>query len=270
MAPALTFDSAPTEAATQVIRVVDVSAVLPSSRERSYSKRDPSKISEINLHQTEGNTKPPPGGLMATAEYFIAPDVDGKGSSGRGWPGFAYTFYVPFQPPRDADGRLVVYRCQPDDVRSYHTRDRDRVGVAIAFQGTFRSVDGGKGDPAPDQVTAGEALIRHLLDRYHLDELDLYAHRDWGKRCCPGSELEILIDMLRAAWCERAGQPSMAETPPRLTALAQLGLSKPDLSLSGNLKRLQSRLGFPVTGEWTRPVETFIRRQLLARKEKTP
>src|SRR4051794_27866328 len=101
-----------TEATTTVFRLVDASPVLPRRTDKRYARRDPAAIALIIVHQTQGQTLAPPAGMVRTGEYFVADDNPARPlQDGRGWPGFAYTFYVPFAPLVDADGRLVVYRC---------------------------------------------------------------------------------------------------------------------------------------------------------------
>lgn len=191
-------NQSPTEFVGDKFRLVDASAALPRRRGASYPTR-PTSIKRVIIHQTEGGTKPPPGALVNEAEYFIAdPKGTGSVSDGRGWPGFAYTFWVPHAPAVDADGRWIVYRCQPDDIESNHTRTANADGVAIAFQGTFASVeDKDAGPPSDAQLAIFEPLVRYLLRRYGIWASDVFPHSAFTKPMCPGFELERRIHVLQ-------------------------------------------------------------------------
>jgi hypothetical protein len=198
---ALDWRRLPTERATGVLRLVDASAVLPRRADTHYAKRDPFSIALIIIHQTQGQVMPPPEGLLRTADYFITDDNPARPlQDGRGWPGFAYTFYVPFAPIADDDGRLVVYRCQPDDVVSFHTHGHDRDGVAVVFQGSFRSLTNARGGaPSEAQLRILPELIAYLRARYGVGVDALKTHSDFTKPDCPGFDLEQRIAALRAA-----------------------------------------------------------------------
>lgn len=198
MAPtADVFDSAPTEAVGRLVRLVDVSALLPRNPHRSYPKRT-GPIRRIAVHQTQGGILPPPTGLIREAEYFVAPPGDKGIDQGRGWPGFAYTFWVPFRPAVDGEGRLIVYRCQPDDVVSNHTRTVNEDGVAVAFQGNFASVKKRDlGAPSTEQLQVFPELLTHLVKRYGVGFDAIHPHSAFTKPDCPGFELERQIHLLQ-------------------------------------------------------------------------
>jgi hypothetical protein len=148
MPPAVdSFASLPVEYECASFVLKDASAMLPRRTGTAYKKRIVATIDEIIVHQTQGSTKPPVrNALLNEAEFFIASDDPATSDiEGRGFPGFAYTFWVPFRPEVTQAGVPIIYRCQPDDTVSYHTGKhgeilgRNAVGVAIAFQGLFRS-----------------------------------------------------------------------------------------------------------------------------------
>lgn len=194
MAPAASaFRDAPTEAAGALFRLVDVSGLLP--RKGSYPART-DRIKRVVVHQTEGGVTPPPRGLINEAEYFIRPPSESGGiEDGRGWPGFAYTFWVPFYPLTAGDGLFIVYRCQPDDVVSNHTRFANGTAVSVAFQGRFKSVEPHPfaGDLSGPQRLLFAPLMQHLLGRYGLGVDAVAPHSAFGKPSCPGFELERCI-----------------------------------------------------------------------------
>jgi hypothetical protein len=139
--------------------------------------------------------------MVRTGEYFVADDNPARPlQDGRGWPGFAYTFYVPFAPLVDADGRLVVYRCQPDEAVSYHTQGHDHDGVAVVFQGSFQSRTNAQGGaPSEAQLRILPGFLSYLCGRYRVTSAALRTHSNFTKPDCPGFALEEHIAALRAA-----------------------------------------------------------------------
>jgi len=178
--------------------LVDVASALPRRPHVSYPSRTET-IRHIIVHQTQGGVLPPPLGLLREAEYFIADrGPDGSIENGRGWPGFAYTFWVPFAPLLDKRGWPIVYRCQRDWTVSNHTEGANQDGVAVAFQGRFASVERpGAGAPSAVQLAVFEPLLRHLIGRYGLGADDVLPHSHFTKPSCPGFELERRIHLLK-------------------------------------------------------------------------
>ena len=126
---------------------------------------------------------------MGIVETTLAQGI----GAGRGWPGFAYTYWVPWWPRVDGDRRIVVYRCQPDDVVSNHTHGATVDGVAVAFQGCFPPARGANCEPSDAQRIAFGELAAHLLARHHLASAALAPHSALGKADCPGSTLAAWI-----------------------------------------------------------------------------
>jgi hypothetical protein len=257
----------PTEYQGEGFEVRDASAALPTRAGMGYRKRNPKAIAEIVVHQTQGQTRPGFDGMLREGEYFVA-----DRPSGRGWPGYAYTFFIPHRPER-LDGRWVVYRGQPDDVVSYHTRGRSPVSVAVAFQGLFRCRSAETaGGPSAAQFEIFGPFLLYLCERYGLDRLAVFGHNDFGKEDCPGYDLERLVDDFR----DPLGEPVVplvgVRWERRQHALVTLGLLDAERA-SGDydvptrlaIERVQARISAPRTGHWTRPVDTFIRRELARR-----
>ena len=187
------FETFPSATAGR-LRIVDVSRALPRAEGHSYPRRNPNQITRILVHQTQGAFAVEPEiALMREGEYFIAPPGAQGIGAGRGWPGFAYTYWVPWWPRVDGDRRIVVYRCQPDDVVSNHTHCATVDGVAVAFQGCFPPARGANCEPSDAQRIAFGELAAHLLARHHLASAALAPHSALGKADCPGSTLAAWI-----------------------------------------------------------------------------
>lgn len=117
------------------IALWDVSHLLPKHPKRSYDERNPELIDRAFIHHSGARGRDGFEGMLASAKYSIR-DTAKK----RGWPGFAYTFWIQDgdaeTADRDPEGRLVIYRGNRDDVRSYHTGgDANTYGVAAVLQG---------------------------------------------------------------------------------------------------------------------------------------
>jgi hypothetical protein len=277
------FDSLPIEYECASFVLKDASGVLPRRGGVRYGHRIISTIDEIIVHQTQGSTKPPVRqALLNEAEFFIAPDDPATPDvEGRGFPGFAYTFWIPFKPEITQNGAPIIYRCQPDEVISYHTGKhgdivgRNSVGVAIAFQGLFRSRTSREApNPSWQQTALFRGLLDYLFSRYTLTPLDLFGHCDFGKEDCPGFDLEARIDDVRSEYVRRLKLVSLDNWRERQAALATAGFLR-TTEVDGDygpitrkaVERLQHAHGYPVTGLWSRPVDTFIRRLVAEHKE---
>jgi hypothetical protein len=260
---AAAFDSLPVEYSCDSFELLDATAVLP--RSGGYKTRW--RVEQIIVHQTQGGTKPGRYGLLATADYHVRV---------RGWPGIGYTFYVPFRPESGDGGRPRIYRCHSDEARSYHTGPRghrelgaNATGVAVAFQGTFRSRSHSDGErPSAEQRYVFRPLLKYLFGRYKLTGLDLFAHSDFGKPDCPGDELEDWIDSVRVL-AQRDDSFALDDWLAKSRALFALGhLAESDIgpmyteATRRALHSLEDKYHLPDVGLWTRRVDTVVRRVL--------
>lgn len=203
------------------------------------------RVEEVIVHHSGGNLLSGQTAPLRIAQFCVArPKYELKDGrqrlvgGGRGWPGIAYTFVVPARPAVQ-DGRLVVYRCWPDTMVSWHTgAGHNTRGVGVCVAGSYRSrhVRGSDLEPKPD-ATAMVALeglvVDYLLPRYGITpKSGLLGHFDAGKPTCPGDFLEFWVRGLRG---EAVDQPdAMAQlahaqgaaldgTRARQGALASLG-----------------------------------------------
>ncbi|MEO0326790.1 MAG: peptidoglycan recognition family protein [Myxococcota bacterium] len=184
------------------IALWDVSHLLPT-RGKGYPRR-PGTIDLFATHHSGRLGSPGFAGMHASARYStsVVRDKETGKIKKSGWPGFAYTFWLPFHDARDAEGRRVVYRGNPDDRRTYHTggKANDR-GVACVWQGNLTNVA-----PSKHQVECAEALYPWAGIRYGLTREDFIGHSEskpfggTGKKACPGPNVLEWLRLWRKGW----------------------------------------------------------------------
>lgn len=178
-----------------------------------YGDREVASIVEAWIHQTAGSyTMEGFEAAMATAGFIVRdPTYDASGKwlgTGRGWPAMCYSYYVPSKPERTPDGKIIIFKCRPDGVRSWHTPGGNRKGIAIGFQGYFRSRHMGKrfkvhrgdptgvGEPSTDQIEALKASWEEFFKpKYGLRDNQVNGHFQARKPklACPGNYLELWV-----------------------------------------------------------------------------
>lgn len=170
------------------VLLVDVVDQLP--RARPYPMRK-SEIDRLIVHHSGALGRDGYAGIEASARYAITPKKP-DGTGGRGFPGFSYTFWAPFNAPRS--GPLVLYRGNYDNVRSNHTTKFNNRGVAIVLQGNLT-----KRAPSTAQIAILEAFLPWAIARYELSLPDeLVWHSLVGKkRACPGGPTVAWLEAYR-------------------------------------------------------------------------
>ena len=225
---------------------------------------------------------------------------------GRGWPGAAYTFLVPYR-PEVVDGKFEVYRLWDDQWRTFHTGGRwNGRAVAVGFGGSLNtrhaprfSADRGR-DPTNEQFEAGtELILEYLLPRYGLDaETGLKGHFEAGKPTCPGDILEAWVRLQRgedvnwlepgrAPWDDQdpdiVGRPRTDRRPldtwqERQEALLELDYDLGKWGADGvfglwtrrAVEAFQEDAGIIVDGIWGDQTELHVRRALAAQAQEHP
>lgn len=173
------------------VAIYDVVNALPRHSRKRYPGRNPRIISRIYIHHS-GADNPHADGFEAmedSAHYVVGY---------RNWPGFAYTFWFARKADRDRLNRLVVYRGNYDDTRSWHTGGfHNGRGIALCLEGntTRQSL-------TEDQLEALEAMIPYLAQRHERIELpaSLRMHSEarlHKKPACPGRSAEGWIRRYR-------------------------------------------------------------------------
>jgi len=181
----------------------------------SYKEAPGRNINHIITHQTLGGYGVADKQVFRTGEFFVKdPNWKQKGTKwvwtgeGRGWPGFAYTWFVPFSPLvyyTDAGERLIIYQCNSLDLITWHTGfGMNSNGGGLAFQGYFLEEDAGvktplkgtDGEPSEAQL---EILPAFWLE-YGVPVLGastLTGHWEHGKHSCPGRTLREKVCEIR-------------------------------------------------------------------------
>ena len=155
------------------IALWDATGILPQGSGKYRARRKP--IDRLIIHHSGALGSPGINGIISSAMYVVAH---------RGWPGFAYTFWVPYHRVRDDKKRIIVYRGNEDVTRSFHTSGSNERGVAVCLQGNLTN----RG-PTRAQVEVLEALIPWAFDHYGFDSPEcLTWHSEIGrKKSCPGA-----------------------------------------------------------------------------------
>ncbi len=188
----------PTEQEAQLspdVMLYNASSLLATHKTKRYRKKKPEKIKRVYIHHS-GADNPEIDGFraMAASARFV--------TQHRGFPGFAYTYWVSIMADRDSLCRLVCYRGQPDDVRSWHTGLLANADIAICLEGNTSKLE-----LSSDQEQVLEALVPWLLKRHWRIKLPhgLSMHSEaWKfggrrKKACPGSHAEEWVKAYRAA-----------------------------------------------------------------------
>lgn len=175
---------------SNTVALYDVSHLL--KRKVKEEKRDVSKIVRVYHHHSGADGRAGFDGLSASARYVV---------DSRGFPGPAYTYWLAFEPDTDPAGRMVVYRCNADDIRSWHTGAKANAhGIAIAWQGNL-----GARKPSAAQREMAEALMAYVTARHGLTmplgvsyhaEADKFGGR--AKASCPGPHVTAWVHEYRA------------------------------------------------------------------------
>jgi len=189
-------------------------AIDPRSERRAvvgkYYDDEDRSIQKVVFHQTAGSYTPGFNGVMNTANFFVTdPKYDAKGNwlgNGRGWPGFAYTFYVPYEPEMH-EGKWIIFQCNPLKRISWHTGNgQNEISIAICFQGYFYSEHitryfprkGHDGHPSQAQIECAEEFWKlYCMEKLKIGDHEIYGHFDFGKLACPGADLENIVRYYR-------------------------------------------------------------------------
>ncbi len=171
----------------------------PAKRRRSSRTRDVDRICYVIVHKSGADGPSGIRGAQGMARFVV---------KHREWDDPAYTFWFPRVPELDANGRFIVYRCNPDPVRSWHTGGvMNTLGVSFGVQGNYDG-DGGEIEitQTDAQTVCLEAMIPYCEQRYtrfrrhDLDDRGGYlltGHWEHGKSVCPGDSLQKWVRGVR-------------------------------------------------------------------------
>ena len=95
----------------------------------------------------------------------------------RGWSDNGYHFMI--GPPGD------IFRCRPLDRPGAHCRGQNQHSVGLAYIANFDEEN-----PAEYRgLQMGQKVVAALLERFELAPDDVYFHRDYADKTCPGTRL---------------------------------------------------------------------------------
>lgn len=182
----------------------------------SYRTIQNRNITQVIYHQTAGGYHLAIKQVFVEAKFFIdEPEYKwvqklGKWiwlGNGRGWPGFAYTYYVPYSPVVYR-GKSVIYQCNDLNTVSWHTGNGcNSNGVGIAFQGYFESkhiknfqpMKGTSGIPSDIQLSLAKDIYKDFFSPvFGVMPLGVQTHSMHGKVTCPGDHLEEVVAEIRS------------------------------------------------------------------------
>lgn len=177
------------------IALYDISHILPAHPKRKYRERDVNGIERVYTHHSGALGARGYRGAVGTARYAIR-----ETSKRKPWPGAAYHFWFAYHADRDLDGRLVIYRLQPDEARSYHTgEEANDHGLGLCWQGNLREKL-----PSADQIEMAEGFYPWLFETYSLTVPDGFSfHSEAGKYggkskpTCPGPHVTAWVKRWR-------------------------------------------------------------------------
>jgi len=263
-------------------------------------------IKKLYVHQTAGSvTYSGWQGLLNTASFFVRnPSWNSSGQwtgRGRGWPGFAYTWYLPYA-PETYDGKPIVFQTNNLEDVTTHSGDNSE-SVAIALQGYFRSrhmrtfvakpgCPGGV--PSSMQMRALHGFLQEYRLHLHSHNSGFpavlgHCHSPRPKLTCPGDALEQIIEHDYSPACSTlpvdvpflVPLPGMVLLPTWKQRQAALVLLGCDIGNSGpygngcdgdpgNLTRLATEdlersWGLPIDGYWDDVFDYHVKVQLLVR-----
>jgi len=171
------------------VALYDVAHLLPQHRSKRYRHRSRTAVSEMYVHHSGRLGHPGYAGMHNAGRYVV---------NSRGWPGFPYHTWICRAPVYDSTGNAVVFRGQPDIVRTYHAGSgpNDRA-VAHCLQGNTTRLP-----PTDFQLTCLGAVINWYREQ---NILPVFGHCEAGtdghpKATCPGSHAMAFLQGVRSSF----------------------------------------------------------------------
>lgn len=194
-----------------------------------YGKRG-GPVKKAFVHQTAGSYQKGFRGVLNTASFIVRDPSyfdDGKWrGDGRGWPAMCYSYYFPHEPELTPEGKLIVFKCRPDDSKSWHTGGHNHEAIALGFQGYFRSRHMGRfkarkgdtnnGNPSQAQQKAlASSWAEYFKPTFGLTDDDVFGHFEakHPKAACPGDWLEQWVVNTRSGQTAELDQPGLEREP---------------------------------------------------------
>lgn len=142
------------------IVLYDVSHLMPTHATKQYRTRRPSRIIRAYHHHSGALGSDGFRGAYNSSRYVVT--KKDKNGNDAGWPGAAYTFWFSYVPDYDHAGNMVIYRLNPDNLRSYHTgKKANDHGIGICWQGNLQGMD-----PSMAQYEMAEGFCPWVNENY--------------------------------------------------------------------------------------------------------
>jgi len=172
------------------VALYDVSHALPTHASKKYPIRTRA-VEGVVVHHSGADGADGFLGLVNHASYCVEHSD---------WAGAAYHVWVSGTADRDGEGRIAVYRANPDETLAWATGGCNEITMGLGFQG-----DLSERMMTPDQRAAFEPLVGWMLSRHSLRTMALGLHSEahrWGgrpKASCPGPFLTEMVRRYRGA-----------------------------------------------------------------------
>lgn len=192
------------------IRIVDITALLPTHAVKTFRTRKDWAIRKILIHQHAGAAKSTvdkradgvPKGCKSTADFVTRPnDPAKKGVNGKDKAGYGYNYDIGYGEDRSA-GKDLVYQTQFLNKISHHTGDgQNEMGVAVSHMGYMRHLDAPTGAPySPNDGKPHDAqkrvlpqMVDYLQQKFGISDLHVEGHFQHKKAACPGWDIEYWL-----------------------------------------------------------------------------
>jgi hypothetical protein len=188
------------------------------------------EVDEAFVHQTAGSYQPGFKGVFNTASFIVRDPAyfdDGKWrGNGRGWPAMCYSYFFSYEPELTPDDKFVLFRCRPDDQKSWHTGGHNQRAIALGFQGYFKSHHMGRFKPRKGDKTNGtpseaqRKMLAAAWPEYFKGVMGLTDDQVFGhfeakspKAACPGDWLEQWVLDTRSGAAVTIDQPQDEREP---------------------------------------------------------
>lgn len=169
------------------VALYDMTHLLPVHSSKRYRTR--ATPTEVYVHHSGRLGASGFAGMLNSARYVVYH---------RGWPGMPYHLWIPREPVYNESGASVVFRGQPDTVRTYHagTGPNDRA-IAICLQGNTTSKV-----PSEFQLWCLGSAINWYREQ---GILPVFGHCEAGtdghaKASCPGSHAMTFLQGVRSSF----------------------------------------------------------------------
>lgn len=262
------------------------------------------KIETLYCHQTAGSCVAEGYAALLNTFAFMARDPSYSESgkwrgTGRGWPGGAYTYFLPFKPEKH-NGKEIIFQCWHHDWITWHSSDNHN-SVAIVCQGYFKhpsmkSFRPKRGCPDGRPSDAQQVALMAFFYEYAqpiigLSKMDIKGHCESPKpkTACPGTDIEKLYLQVRTSTALPEPLPWIPPLMPKVigmlgletwkerqAALVMLGHDLGKYGKGGNgvdgdaghltkaaVEAEEESLGLPVDGFWDDVFDYHVKLQLL-------